>query len=149
MESAGFAEALAVKCLAIVYPDRWIPIFVYPSENGKQAIMRLLPIKPLDEHGKSHAALAKESNDVLRELLEAVLRKRPLRTRGVPLVAPELFAMTRSPSALRSGRAAEGAPRRSSDAPEHANRLQQWPVRPPMMSHCPTSPAGERDGPFE
>jgi hypothetical protein len=66
----GFAEALAVKCLAIVYPDRWVPFFVYPSENGKKAIMRLLPIPPLDERGKSKAALAKESNDILRELLE-------------------------------------------------------------------------------
>jgi hypothetical protein len=66
----GFAEALAVKCLAIVYPDRWIPFFVYPGENGKKAIMRLLPISPLNERGKSKAALAKESNDVLRELLK-------------------------------------------------------------------------------
>lgn len=50
----GFGEALAVKCLAIVYPDRWLPLFVYPGRNGKRAMMRLpeLPIEPLHERGK-------------------------------------------------------------------------------------------------
>jgi 5-methylcytosine-specific restriction protein B len=67
----GFGEALATKCLAIVYPDRWVPLFVYRGENGKRAVMRLpdLPVEPLDERGKSRAQLAKESNDVLRDLL--------------------------------------------------------------------------------
>lgn len=74
----GFAEALAVKCLAIVYPDRWLPLFVYPGDNGKRAMMRLLSIQPLDEHGKSQAALAKESNDVLRELLNPYFANDPL-----------------------------------------------------------------------
>jgi 5-methylcytosine-specific restriction enzyme B len=67
----GFGEGLATKCLAIVYPDRWVPLFVYRGENGKRAVMRLpeLPVEPLDERGKSRAQLAKESNDVLRDLL--------------------------------------------------------------------------------
>jgi 5-methylcytosine-specific restriction protein B len=67
----GFGEALATKCLAIVYPDRWVPLFVYRGENGKRAVMRLpdLPVEPLDERGKSRAQLAKQSNDVLRDLL--------------------------------------------------------------------------------
>ena len=67
----GFGEALATKCLAIVYPDRWVPLFVYRGENGKRAVMRLpeLPVEPLDERGKSRAQLAQESNDVLRDLL--------------------------------------------------------------------------------
>ena len=67
----GFGEALAVKCLAIVYPDRWLPLFLYPGKNGKRAMMRLpeLPIEPLSEHGKSRAELALESNDALRALL--------------------------------------------------------------------------------
>jgi hypothetical protein len=69
----GFGEALAVKCLAIVYPDRWLPLFLYPGKNGKRAMMRLpeLPIEPLSEHGKSRAELARESNDALRTLLLA------------------------------------------------------------------------------
>ena len=67
----GFGEALATKCLAIVYPDRWVPLFIYRGENGKRAVMRLpeIPIEPLDERGKSRAQLAKESNDALRDLL--------------------------------------------------------------------------------
>jgi 5-methylcytosine-specific restriction enzyme B len=67
----GFGEALATKCLAIVYPTHWVPLFIYRGENGKRAVMRLpeLPVEPLDERGKSRAQLAKESNDVLRELL--------------------------------------------------------------------------------
>ena len=67
----GFGEALATKCLAIVYPERWVPLFIYRGENGKRAVMRLpeLPVEPLDERGKSRAQLAKESNDALRSLL--------------------------------------------------------------------------------
>ena len=68
----GFGEALATKCLAIVYPERWVPLFVYRGENGKRAVMRLpeLPVEPLDERGKSRAQLAKESNNVLHDLLQ-------------------------------------------------------------------------------
>jgi len=67
----GFGEALAVKCLAIVFPDRWLPFFLYPGKYGKRAIMRLpeLPIEPLFEEGNSRAQLAVESNDALRALL--------------------------------------------------------------------------------
>lgn len=67
----GFGEALATKCLAIVYPERWVPLFVYRGESGKRAVMRLpeLPIEPLNERGKSRAQLAKESNDALRDLM--------------------------------------------------------------------------------
>ena len=68
----GFGEGLATKSLAIVYPDRWVPLFVYDGQNGKRAIMGLsdLPVGPLDEERKSRGQLAKESNDVLRDLLE-------------------------------------------------------------------------------
>jgi hypothetical protein len=67
----GFGEALAVKCLAIVFPDRWLPFFLYPGKYGKRSIMRLpeLPIEPLFEQGKSRAELAAASNDALRALL--------------------------------------------------------------------------------
>ena len=67
----GFGEALAVKCLAIVFPDRWLPLFLYPGKNGKRAMMRLpeLPIEPLHQAGKSCAELATDSNAAFRELL--------------------------------------------------------------------------------
>src|SRR5262245_13155279 len=70
-KARGFGEGLATKCLAIVYPDRWVPLFVYRGENGKRAVMRLpdLPLEPLDETGKTRAELAKESNDALHDLL--------------------------------------------------------------------------------
>jgi hypothetical protein len=32
----GFGEALAVKCLAIVYPDRWLPLFLYPGRTASE-----------------------------------------------------------------------------------------------------------------
>jgi 5-methylcytosine-specific restriction protein B len=67
----GFGEALAVKCLAVADPQQWLPLFVYRGENGKRAVIRLpeLPVEPLKEPGKSRAQLAKESNDVLVDLL--------------------------------------------------------------------------------
>ena len=72
---SGFSEALATKCLAIVYPDSWIPLFVYESPNGKQAIIALddVPLDPIDENGKSRGELATESNRVLFELLETLI----------------------------------------------------------------------------
>jgi 5-methylcytosine-specific restriction enzyme B len=68
----GFSEALATKCLAVVAPGRWIPLFVYHGPNGKRAIMQLpeLPVDPPDEQGKSRGTLAVESNDRLKELME-------------------------------------------------------------------------------
>jgi hypothetical protein len=67
----GFGEALAVKSLSIVYPERWLPCFFYPGKDGKQAMMRLpeLPLEPLRELGRSRAALAWESNEALRALM--------------------------------------------------------------------------------
>ena len=67
----GFGEALATKCLAVMYPDRWLPVFTYRGEHGKRAVMRLpeLPVEPIDERSKSRAQLAKESNEALRTLL--------------------------------------------------------------------------------
>jgi hypothetical protein len=88
----GFGEALAVKCLAIVYPDRWLPLFLYPGENGKRAMMRLdeLPVTPMQERGRSRAELAKESNDVLRQLLKPYFGEDSWGPRAVPVVAPAI-----------------------------------------------------------
>ena len=68
----GFSEALATKCLAVAYPERWIPLFVYRGSNGKRAIMSLpqLPVDPPAEYGKTRGQLAVESNDTLKEMLD-------------------------------------------------------------------------------
>ncbi len=87
----GFREALATKCLAIVYADRWLPLFTFRGENGKRAVMRLpeLPVEPLDERGKSRAQLAKESNDALLDLLAPYYGDDSMGGNGLPVVAPE------------------------------------------------------------
>jgi 5-methylcytosine-specific restriction protein B len=72
----GLGEALAVKCLAVIEPQRWIPLFVYKSARGagKQDVMRVLQLELLDED-LSAGELATRSNDILRELSEPLLPK--------------------------------------------------------------------------
>jgi 5-methylcytosine-specific restriction protein B len=67
----GLGEAIATKCMAVVYPDRWLPLFIYKGENGKRAAMRHpeLPVEPLTEDGKTAGQLAVESNEALLSLL--------------------------------------------------------------------------------
>jgi 5-methylcytosine-specific restriction enzyme B len=67
----GLGEAIATKCMAVVYPDRWLPLFIYKGENGKRAAMRHpeLPVEPLSEQSKTAGQLAVESNDSLLSLL--------------------------------------------------------------------------------
>lgn len=71
----GLAESLATKCLAVKYPDRWIPFFVYRSGAGagKQDVIRVLRLPALDEQGKTPGDLAVESNNVIRARLDALL----------------------------------------------------------------------------
>lgn len=71
----GLGESLATKCLAVKHPDRWIPFFVYRSGAGagKQDVIRVLRLSPLDEDGKSVGDLAVESNNVIRATLEPLL----------------------------------------------------------------------------
>jgi 5-methylcytosine-specific restriction protein B len=68
----GFSEALATKCLAVLHPETWVPLFVYRGPNGKRAILHLpeLPVDPPDEKEKTRGQLAVESNDRLKELVE-------------------------------------------------------------------------------
>jgi MoxR-like ATPase len=75
----GFSEALATKCLAITFPETWIPLFVFDGPNGKKAIMELpeLPLSPPDESGASRGSLIAESNRELRDLLEPYIPSDP------------------------------------------------------------------------
>jgi len=50
----GFAESLATKCLAVRYPEQWIPLFVHRSGSGvgKRDFLRIIKSPALDETGK-------------------------------------------------------------------------------------------------
>jgi 5-methylcytosine-specific restriction protein B len=71
----GFSEGLATKCLSVVYPERWVPLYLYRGTRGKSSVIALpdVPLDPLDEAGKSAAELAVESNNALHDLLEPYL----------------------------------------------------------------------------
>ncbi len=71
----GLGESLATKCLAVKHPERWIPFFVYRSGAGagKQDVIRVLRLGPLDEQSKTVGELAVESNEVIRARLEPLL----------------------------------------------------------------------------
>lgn len=75
----GLGESLATKCLAVKHPERWIPFFVYRSGAGagKQDVIRVLRLSPLDERGKTVGELAVESNELIRSRLEPLLPDDP------------------------------------------------------------------------
>jgi 5-methylcytosine-specific restriction protein B len=69
----GLSESLAVKALAVVYPDRWLPLYMYTGPKGKKLLTHSGPllIAPLDESEfETTGAQAVESNRRLREVLE-------------------------------------------------------------------------------
>lgn len=68
---SGFGEAMATKCLAVVHPDKWLPLFVYHSYSGsgKADFLKLLEIG-FEPDGKSLGELAEQSNDRLRQRTE-------------------------------------------------------------------------------
>jgi 5-methylcytosine-specific restriction protein B len=76
----GLGESLAVKALAVVYPDRWLPAFVYGGDRGKKRLIQIpeLELGPIDEQRfGSVGALAVESNRRLREVLEPLFSDDP------------------------------------------------------------------------
>lgn len=98
----GLGESVATKCLAIVDPDRWIPLFVYWSGTGggKQDILRVLGLQEPEESTPGQTAVT--SNDLLREVVEPLLPGDPwgqmrflwwLKDRGTDagVLAKELF----------------------------------------------------------
>jgi 5-methylcytosine-specific restriction protein B len=76
----GLGESLAVKALAVVYPEQWLPAFVYAGDMGKKRIMQVpaLKIEPLDERAfRTVGQRAVESNRRLREVLEPLFPEDP------------------------------------------------------------------------
>jgi 5-methylcytosine-specific restriction enzyme B len=71
----GLSEVLLVKALAVVYPESWLPLFVYTGAKGKKTIMQIstLGMPPLDEATFTTAGVqAFVSNNQLKILLDPV-----------------------------------------------------------------------------
>ncbi len=63
----GVGEAMPVKALAVLEPERWIPCYVTNGKVGKRKILELLGAAVHD--GLTPGAAAAETNDLLRERL--------------------------------------------------------------------------------
>lgn len=68
-------EAILVKALAVVFPQRWIPCYVTRGKIGKFQILELLGEDP--PIGMSAAETAARSNDRIRELLNPLFPHDP------------------------------------------------------------------------
>jgi MoxR-like ATPase len=66
----GFGESLAVKALAVVFPQQWIPVFMYEGPRGKRRLLTL-PELELDAVPESASPGQKivQSNERLRDRL--------------------------------------------------------------------------------
>jgi 5-methylcytosine-specific restriction protein B len=76
----GLGESLLVKALAIVYPERWLPVFPYAGSKGKKRLAQapVLGIEPFDDDalGTTGRRTA-EANRRLRDVLEPVFPEDP------------------------------------------------------------------------
>lgn len=74
----GLGEALIVKALAVVYPDRWLPVFVYEGSMGKKTLIPLVDAEPVNESiATTPGQRAVLSNQRLREVLEPLFPDDP------------------------------------------------------------------------
>jgi 5-methylcytosine-specific restriction protein B len=76
----GLGESLLVKALAVVYPERWLPVFPYAGSKGKKRLAQapVLGIEPFDDDvlGTTGTRTV-EANRRLRDVLEPVLPDDP------------------------------------------------------------------------
>ncbi len=75
----GLGEAVLTKCLAIAFPERWLPLFMYGSSEGKgkKDILELLEARLGDDRSMSMGEKAVRSNDALRERTEPLAPEEP------------------------------------------------------------------------
>ncbi len=75
----GLGEAVLTKCLSIVFPERWLPLFMFGSTEGKgkEDILELLEAGLEDAASLSMGERAVRSNDALRELTEPLAPEEP------------------------------------------------------------------------
>jgi MoxR-like ATPase len=76
----GFGESLATKALAVVYPDKWLPLFQTEGVMGKRILMRspelgIAEVPDLDE--MTLGEKIKWCNDALRSVLDPYLEDDP------------------------------------------------------------------------
>ncbi|MDX6602983.1 MAG: 5-methylcytosine-specific restriction enzyme [Solirubrobacterales bacterium] len=72
----GFGEALATKALAVVYPERWLPLYQYSGEMGKLRLMEspeLALAAPADIEERTIGRRIESTNDLLRGTMESLL----------------------------------------------------------------------------
>ena len=65
----GLGEAVIMKLLAIVRPERFIPVFPYGGKHGKRHHLQLLGIAPPDPT-RSRGEIQVRAGDLLRDALE-------------------------------------------------------------------------------
>jgi MoxR-like ATPase len=76
----GFKESLATKALAVVYPDRWLPLFQTEGSMGKRVLMKapeLQLTEPADLEDLTVGEKIKWANDALRAVLDPYLGDDP------------------------------------------------------------------------
>jgi hypothetical protein len=75
----GLGESVLTKCLSIVFPERWLPLFMYGSSEGKgkEDILGLLEAGIENAEALSMGERAVRSNDALRELTEPLAPGEP------------------------------------------------------------------------
>jgi hypothetical protein len=75
----GLGEAVLTKCLAIAFPERWLPLFMYGSSEGKgkEDILELLEASLEGGGSLSMGEKAVRSNEALRGLTEPLAPEEP------------------------------------------------------------------------
>jgi 5-methylcytosine-specific restriction protein B len=76
----GFGEALATKALAVVYPDRWLPLFQTEGPMGKRVLMKVPELQISEApylEDMTTGEKIKWSNDALRAVLDPYLGDDP------------------------------------------------------------------------
>lgn len=67
----GLGESVIMKLLAITHPERYLAVFPYRGEKGKQRLLQLLGL-PVPATTTSRGRAQIESNDTLRRRVEAL-----------------------------------------------------------------------------
>lgn len=65
---SGLGESVIMKLLAISHPERYLPVFPYSGDQGKQRLLRLLELP--EPSGASRGQTQAEANDRLRKRVE-------------------------------------------------------------------------------
>ena len=66
----GLGESVVMKLLAITHPERYLAVFPYKGEKGKQRLLHLLSLP--EPTGISRGHIQVEANDLLRRRVEAL-----------------------------------------------------------------------------